>query len=795
MATCFQKEGLVIRQLFLLLIIAIPTYGFDEGGNIAPRNLSLTGVVVDSVTGRPLEGATVYIATILRGTSTDTKGEFSFDDLLQGRYRVVFRMLGYHDRSMELELFGDSHRRIKLGSETIELPGITVRGKNPQEELTRANQSVAILTPVELDRTRGQTLGETLKQIPGVTALQTGPSISKPVVRGLHSERVLVLNGGIPQEGQQWGGEHAPEIDPFAASRIEVLKGAAGVEYGAGAIGGVIRIEPAPWRDTPGIDGQLSLNGFSNNRQGAGSLFVEGAHSWFPGLAWRLRGTYRKAGNTETPNYVLGNTGFDEFDGSVGGSYTLERTLFEAQYSYFDTELGIYRGSHIGSISDLTRAITAGGPLTDYDFSYDIKPPKQVISHELWSIKAAHTLPSIGELSLQFGRQSNHRQEYDAYRFFNNMQTLPTRAAFDLTLTTYTLDLRLKHQPVGDFYGTLGASGLRQGNIAQGTSFLIPNFRSYSGGIYLIETWTRGVLTVNAGARYDHRWLQIYPYPPRILEQSTHTYGNISGSSGIIYQFAPEWSISGNAGTAFRPPSVNELYSYGVHHGTAEFESGDPNLKNERSYSVDATLRYVSSKTRVEVSAYNNYMQNFIFLFPNPVPVLTLRGAFPSFSYKQANSVLRGVDGAFEHWVVDWYQIGITFSFVRGTNLVTGEPLIQMPSDRLRASNTVHLPSSDFFNQPFAELSATLVRRQDRYPLNVDYLSPPPGFATVDFTLGANIVLGAEPLQCSLSVHNVFDIAFRDYLSRFRYFVDDPGRDIILRLNVPFGQSDRQVSQ
>jgi iron complex outermembrane receptor protein len=790
-----MREGIVLRELSMFMGIFITLVsGPVSQGRTFPTAAAFSGVVTDSVTRRPLEGVTVYIVDLHRGVSTDEKGAFSFEDLPRGSYEVVFRLLGYRDATSRVDLPADIRRKVKLVPETIDLPGITVTGKNQQDELTGSNRSLTILTPTELDRTRGQTLGATLEQISGVTVLQTGPSISKPVIRGLHSQRVLVLNGGVPQEGQQWGGEHAPEIDPFAAARIEVLKGPAGVEYGAGAIGGVIRIEPQPWKESPGVGGQLTLNGFSNNRQGAGSLFVEGAHDWFPGFAWRLRGSYRKAGNSETPDYVLGNTGFHEFDGSIGASYSLDRTSLEAQYSHFDTELGIYRGSHIGSISDLQRAIGAGGPLTAYMFAYEIRPPKQDITHELWSMKASHILPSVGQFELQFGRQSNHRQEFDAYRFFNNVQTLPTRAAFDLTLTTYTIDLKLKHDPIGDFYGTGGVSGMRQGNVAAGSSFLIPNFRSYAGGVYFVENWTQDPITINAGVRYDYRWLHVYPYPPRILEGNSFRYSNVSAALGIMYQFAIEWSIGGNLGTAFRPPSVNELYSYGVHHGTAEFEIGDPNLKNERSFEIDATLRHSSEKGRAELSIYNNYMQNFIFLFPNPVPVLTLRGAFPSFSYRQANSVLRGVDGSFEYRVGNWYQIGATISLVRGQNLITNEPLIQMPPDRLKLTNTVYLSSSEHFKKPYVEISTTLVARQDRYPQNADYLPPPPGYVTADCALGGELIIGAQSLQFSVGVHNLFDLAYRDYLSRFRYYVDEPGRDIALRINVPFGKSDQQIS-
>jgi iron complex outermembrane receptor protein len=366
------------------------------------------------------------------------------------------------------------------------------------------------------------------------------------------------------------------------------------------------------------------------------------------------------------------------------------------------------------------------------------------------------------------------------------VQQLPTRAAFDLTLTTYTVDVKLKHDPIGDFFGTVGVSGMRQGNVGAGSSFLIPNFRLYSGGVYAIESWAHGDLTLDAGARFDYRWQKVYANPPHLLLDQTLTFSNISAAVGAIYQFGETWSANANLGMAFRPPSVNELYSYGVHHGTAEFEIGDPSLKTERSTSVDLTLKHRDSGSQAEVSIYNNSMQHFIFLFPNPVPVLTLRGAFPSFSYRQAAAVLRGIDASVEFRIVDGYRLGGGISLVRGDNLDTGEPLYQMPADRFRITNKFELPSTDTFRKPFAELNGTFVRRQDRYPPKVDYVDPPPGYATFDCSFGADLMMGQLPVSLSFSVRNLLNSSYREYLSRFRYYIDDPGRDFVLRAQLPF---------
>ena len=779
-----------MRSLILAMGFSLLIADSVFAQNSSKDTFQLTGTVVDATNGSSLPGASVLILELKEGQSADPDGAFSFKAVPSGQYHLQARYVGYRDDTVVVSLNQDRRVTLQLTSVDVKLGEVQVTGTREHDYLTKSAQSVATLAPKELQKVLGQTLGETLRNIPGITVLQTGPSISKPVIRGLHSDRVLVLNAGIPQEGQQWGGEHAPEIDPFSPARIEVLKGAAGVAYGAGAIGGVISVEPRELRQTPGLDGQLTMNGFSNNRQGAGSIFLEGMHEALPDVGWRVQGSYRKAGNASTPSYVIGNTGFTEFNGSATIGYHSDHSGLEATYSYFATELGIYRGSHIGSISDLERAIAAGGPLTDYAFTYEIRPPKQVISHEFWSVKAHHAFPGFGNLEVLFGRQSNHRQEYDAYRFFNNIQQLPTRAAFDLTLTTYSVDVKLKHDPVEDFYGTVGLSGMRQGNVGVGSSYLIPNFRLYNGGIYVLEAWGHKNLTINVGGRFDYRWQEVFANPPHLLQGTVLTFSNVSAAIGGIYQFAASWSLSADLGTAFRPPSVNELYNYGVHHGTAEFEIGDPTLQNERSLSADLTLKHEDGPFHLELSAYNNSMRHFIFLFPNPQPVLTLRGVFPSFSYRQANAVLRGVDASVSYNLTPGYKLGVAFSLVRGDNLDTHEPLFQMPADRIRLLNSWSLPSLGLFQGPWAQLNGEIVRRQDRYPKNVDYTNPPPGYVTFDCALGTDLEIGAQLVGLSISVRNLLNAQYRDYLSRFRYYIDDPGRDIVLRVNIPFGATE-----
>ena len=302
----------------------------------------LDGVVTDAL-GESIPGVQILLQGTNIGTVTDRSGRFAFNKLEPSSYSVTFRFIGFRTATHRVDLSkGDVTLNVALIQEAIEIDEVTITADGTTRSfLTRAPVSVSTLDPAELSDVRGQSLGETLAHLPGITTLTTGPTISKPVIRGLHSDRLVILNAGLRQEGQQWGGEHAPEIDPFSPDRIEVVRGAAGVEYGVGAIGGVIRIEPRELPDRPGYGGQLLINGFSNSGQGSGSLHVEGSPNRVRGLGWRLQVSGRAAGDAQTPDYILGNTAFRELNGSAALGFHNSRFGVESFASHFSTELGI----------------------------------------------------------------------------------------------------------------------------------------------------------------------------------------------------------------------------------------------------------------------------------------------------------------------------------------------------------------------------------------------------------------------------------------------------------------------
>ena len=167
----------------------------------------------------------------------------------------------------------------------------------------------------------------------------------------------------------------------------------------------------------------------------------------------------------------------------------------------------------------------------------------------------------------------------------------------------------------------------------------------------------------------------------------------MTGVLGLIYELTPDMAVAANVGRAWRPPGVNELYSHGVHHGTAQFEIGDKELGTESSLNTDLTLRYQGDRGRGELGFFRSHYSNYISLLPADDLVLTIRGAFPKFTYVQSDAVIQGFDGYLEYELTPYIDTHLSASFVRGRNTEERQPLYQMPSTRFIAGLSFHLPT------------------------------------------------------------------------------------------------------
>ncbi len=738
----------------------------------------LSGIVLYKETKEPVAGALIFVSEYNRYTLSNTDGTFGFDSLCAGKHVLHIDMISCMHKDTSCTVPLNAPFRIELEESSV-ADEVVIEGTHRPNQPAIGNREV--IENEELARLRGASLGESLKSLPGVTALQTGPTIFKPVIQGMYGTRVLIMNNGVRQEGQQWGNEHAPEVDPFIANKITVIKGAQSIRYGSDAIGGVVLVDAEELNKFRGTKAMINLGGFSNNRAGVASGIIEHGFVKIPGLAVRLQGTIRKGGNTRTPDYWLKNTGFQEENFSFATAYQRSRWGIETFYSQFNTELGIFTGSHIGNITDLMNAINSQQPAVTSGFSYSIERPKQIVNHELWKNKVYYRF-GRNRLVLEYARQYNKRQEYDSHKAYN--PNLPDEPQLEFELTTHNVQTYLEHA-IGKLQGIAGVTFINQSNTYEGRYF-IPNFRSNAIGFYITETYKLSAKTkAEFGIRYDYKYLRSYYYENNVLQNPQRTFQSPTMSVGLQRDLNKHFDLQTVAGTAFRPPNVNELYSNGVHQGVASFEIGNPDLKSERSVNVSATLNYFFKKCYGYIHAYGYYFNNYIYLKPVFPATLTIRGAFPTFEYTQVNATYGGFDVSFNDSITKKIIYTTRFSLVSAYDRSQNEWLIYIPPTRFQNGIKYLLSSKGKFVKPYVAIDGTWVMRKKDVPVNSDYMPPPAGYFLLQAEVGAYVTIAKQDMLLTCTMQNALNTIYRDYLDRFRYYNDAAGRNIILRLQIP----------
>lgn len=765
---------IVSRYVFLLLAFAF-TRVYAQNCNI-----SLKGKITDENSVDALADAGISILPSGVTVFADERGRFELKNLCAGRLQLAVSHIGCNTQVFEMNLQRDTVIKIKLNHKEEELNEVQITGAKKESHST---QSAVTIESAGLDRLRGLSLGETLKKIPGVYSLSTGATISKPVIHGLHSNRVLILNNGVRLESQQWGSEHAPELDPFVAKKITVIKGANSLRYGSDAIGGVILAEPNPLPVLHGIGGEINLAAFSNNAEGNISATLEGCHHRISAFSWRVNGTFKRGGNSRAPQYWLGNTGIEEGDFSVAAGYKKSRAGVEVYYSRFQTRLGILRAAHSGNLTDLLQAIERGTPLQHDDFNYTITKPYQLVVHHLAKARAYIQTRNMGDLSLTFSFQNNVRQEFDvAGAAVKDKQ----RPAFYFQVQTFNLDAEWQHKIAKQITGSVGINAITQTNNFK-YSYFIPDFWNFGAGVFVVERWVKDKFELEGGLRFDYKWGQYFI---RTTSQQYDTSLNFyapSGNIGFEYHAKPNLAWRVNLGSAFRAPAPNELFAFGVHHGAATFETGNRNLRPEQSFNLSTSLSYQSDFFTMNAELYTNYILHFINLIPVQPARLTIRGAFPSFEYRQQNVWLSGAD-------LDWAlhpQKGLEFynktSLLFARNLNANDWLEQMPPIRFENGVRYTAKLNKKVKEVFAGVSIVNVLKQTFLPKQTnDYAPPPPAYWLLNFETGLSFIIGQHNASLSLNVDNAANFSYRDYLDRFRYYADARGINCALRFKWDF---------
>jgi outer membrane receptor protein involved in Fe transport len=732
----------IMRALTFAVLLAVPAAAAAQAAD------TLTGRVTDAV-GQPIAAATVEITELGRRTTTATDGSFRLA-LPPGRYTVAVRRSGFAPVVRDVRLSGSVAVDVALTPSPFQLEPVTVTATRSPVAADASPLPFSALAGDQLRRAQGVSLAHVLEALPGLRTLSTGAQIGKPVIRGLSGPRVLVLENGSRLEDYSWSDEDGPSVETGFVRRVEVIRGPASVLYGSDALGGVINVISEQLPDAAGgpkfmrTGYQLSLA--SNNAEIGLAGRAEGARGT---LGWRLAGVGRFASALHTPAGELENTGFGSASAEAVAGWRGPRGGLSVRVAHYGGEF---------------KLLEANGPDTS---STEEGGPERKLGDERLQVRGERVSGSWRLVAQgQFQRHSLIEVSDDTVPGGGGSQT--ETEAFNLLLQTASLDL-LAHHGTGALRGTLGLSGVGQWNDASGRIPLVPDARIASGAAFAFEqlAFGGGRWSLLAGARVDARRLNADADTALAMTAQARNATAWSGDLGIVFRPAADVAVSANVGRAWRAPTLFELFSNGPHLGEARYERGDATLVPEAGRSVDVGVRLGGHRVRLELAAYQHAISDYIYIRPDTVFIDSLR----VYQHAQADAELIGTEVSLEAELVPGFTARARLDGVRGTNLTAHEPLPLVPP--LRTGVTLVWRDA-------VQLDVDTYARQDR-PNSLDIQTA--GYTLVHVSASREITLFGRAMRLDVGMRNAFNTSYRSFLSRYKEFALDPGRNLIIRLS------------
>jgi iron complex outermembrane receptor protein len=801
-----------MQRLFLFSIFLCCIYTNTKAQDC---NISFKGKIIDFHDKTPIIGASVAIINLNKFTTSDFDGVFEINNLCKGKVIIEIKHISCETKQITIDLDKSIDKEIFLEHHLEELNEVVIKSN------TKSVQSSVEQTIKKgvIEQFSDKSLGDALNTMSGVSSLNTGNSIVKPMIHGLHSSRLLIINNNVRMYDQEWGDEHAPNIDINASDRIDVIKGATTLKYGSDAIGGLILLRPKRYAAKDSLFGN-TLTSFNSNGLG-GNVNSEIVKTYKSGFYTKLQANYRQFGDFKAANYNLTNSGIKSVNGSFQFGYNSFEKGFDAYYSYVNNEFGILQSSHIGNVNDLVNAINNKQPRVIEDFSYTINVPKQAIVHHLGKIEAYNRYKGFGKLTAQYDFQINRRKEFDLRR--GDLKNTPV---IDLRLFTNSLQTDLQIDYFDDLKINTGLLLRYQQNDAiSGTKTdpLIPDFDKFDTGLYAIGNYTLDETTeISAGLRYDFTninarkeynvtdWKETYNYDELFPEfedgvvdgtdiptNPRFSYHNISASLGLSKKLNNDVLFLANYGLASRVPNPSELFSDGLHHSAARIETGLLTIGKEIANKFIISLEKNNNDFGFVISPYYKHINGFIQLIPTGITT-TIRGAFPVWQYNQVDAQIFGVDIDINKKITNTLNYVGSLSLLQGDNLSDDIPLIHMPaanfSNRLSYVN-------DNLSQLTVSLSHKTILQQKRFPdynfftfnattqedVFVNISSTPPAYSLFGFNTSATFkAFNRGSIKLEFNIENMFNVSYREHLNRLRYFSDDLGRNYNLKLKINY---------
>jgi len=732
---------------------------------------TLNGRVVDSASAA-IPNAVVSLAELRLATTTSGDGTFAFAGVPSGRFTLVVRRVGFASAVREIVVPNAGDLVVQLSGTPFQVEPVTITATRLPTTSLRSPLPTSALSEDQLRREQSISVAKSLSKLAGVQSVSTGEQIGKPMIRGLFGSRVLVIENGSRLEDYSWSDEDAPSVDARLAQRVEVIRGPASVLYGSDAVGGVVNVVP---EDLPSTNGGRSFRqygveayGATNNKELGSAIKIAGANGR---VGWRLFGVGRFAESYSTPDGEVENTGFLAANGEASVGVRGTRSNTSLRFSHYGGEF---------------KLLEAGGPPPGA-VEGEEEGPERKLSDDRVQLVSDYLFSGFRlETKAQWQRHSLQEVSDDACRLFPTIPSCaidqsstaaPTeQPAFDLLLNTGTVDV-LGHHTIGDLVrGTIGISGLYQTNDSHGPIFLVPDATIKSGGAFAFEEATSGPWSLLAGARVDSRHLDADANPALgMTAGKSRSWTVTSGNVGAVFRPLPTMALAGNFGAAWRAPTLFELFSNGPLLAESRYEIGDANLKSERALNVDLSARWEGSRVRGEIAGFRNDIRDFIYL----APTLELNQGLRVFRHQQADALLTGGEASAEVELAPSISVRARHDFVRGTNKETDDPLPLMAPARTAVGADFKVVPT-WANSFFAGSEVEYVAKQNR-PNPADFVTD--AYTLVNFDVGVEKNLLGRSTRLEVGVRNAGNVRYNNFLSRYKEFALEPGRNIIIRLS------------
>jgi len=797
-----------VKKLFfalLLLVQVLETMG---------QGLTLSGKITDAQQ-QPLKGVLVTLSAGNDKALTDARGMYLFSGLPAGNYELMASLQGFKETKMSLVL-NTSSIQVTLILHPLhhELKEVKIKDKHVELRRTEESLNVEVVNADFIQRNLGGSLMKTLERLPGIKTIGIGSGQSKPLIRGLGFNRVVVVDKGVKHEGQQWGADHGLEIDQFAAGEVELIKGAASFVYGSDAIAGAIDIKPAALPAAHTLGGSADLIGKTNNNLYGGSvnLYGRNQHWFFDG-----RATYQNYGDYRVPAdqvYVydyavnlyknrLRNTAGNETGLHLNTGYASDhfRSVFYLSNVY--SKSGFFANAHG------LEPRRVDDEMHDQS-SRDILMPSQEVNH-LKLINHTEYHLDAHRLELELGYQHNFRQEFSQYVNHGYMPpvypadlAIPANLEREFDKKVYSANLR-DNIILGRNTVKFGANVEQQNNGIYGWSFLVPAFRQTTAGAFVYDKYKLSEEVLLHGAlRYDYGQVHMFGYQDwfnsttttngvTVAEKLTRadelsrTFNSVVWSAGLNYNPEGNFSLKANIGKSFRMPIAKELAANGVNYHYFSYERGNPDLSPEQSYQADVTLGWTANRWSVQLSPFYNYFPNYIYLNPTPNHDYFYGAGNQAFEYAQSRVMRYGGELQLKYQLLNSLSTEVLAEYLYAR---------QLSGDKKGYTLPFSPPASALFNLTW---SPKLKGRFENNYLSIDYrliatqnnIVPPekktPGYGIVNLQAGTKIRIDERPLMISLQAQNLLNTRFLNHTSFYRLIeMPEAGRNLILSLKLPF---------